>query len=506
MAWSEERSPDSGGRASLHAWPGVAAVAVGMGIGHLAGALTERSASPVAAVSARVVDMTPSALKNWAVSTLGNLDKPVLTAAVALVALGLGALIGRLLPGRPRVAWGLAASLCVSVFAAALAGSPTVRGAVPPFAASVAGAATLLLLNRTGRAPAPSDAARRRLLLGVSGAVSLGLLAGVAGELIRPSTAFRVVTLPNPARRRPALPDPLPIPGIEPLVTPQSELYRVDINVTTPEIDVADWRLDVDGMVDHPYTVGWDDLVAMEIIERDATLMCVSNLVGGSYIGTGRWLGVRTKDLLRRASIRDGADMVLSTSWDSFTVSTPLDALLDDREALVAIGFNGELLTGEHGYPARLLTPGLYGFVGATKWLRRLTVTRFADRQAYWTVRGWADRAPMKLSSRIDTPRPFRPIAAGRIAVGGSAWASRVTVAGVEVRIDGGPWRAADLGSDPGLDVWRQWATTWDATPGKHVIECRARAADGTVQSEGPAEPDPDGAEGYHAVRVEVSA
>ncbi len=499
-------------------WVGAAAVTAGLGVGHLVAAVTVPEASPLVAVAARVIDAAPKALKDWAVTTLGNLDKPVLLLAVAVVALVLGVLVGRLAARRPRLGWLGVAALGVVVGGAALLGlTPSVRALFPALATTAIGALILRwLLPRARPEAVPDDptaadlaqieAGRRQLLLGVAGAISLGLLTGVAGSVVPPSKQYRVVTLPNPAHRLPPPQATLPVEGMAPYVTPQEELYRVDINVAVPTIDVADWRLDIDGLVDRPYSLTWDDLVALELIERDATLMCVSNLVGGSYIGHGRWLGVRTRDLLARAGVKPGADMVLSTSTDSFTVSTPLAALTDDRDALVAIGFNGELLRPEHGYPARLITPGLYGFVGATKWLRRLTVTRFADRQAYWTVRGWSDRAPLKLSSRIATPTSFRTIKPGAVAIGGTAWASRVVVATVEVRVDGGSWREATLGPDGGLDSWRQWSATWAATPGAHTLECRAWSSDGKVQSEGPLPPDPDGAEGYHLVKVQVAA
>ena len=498
-------------------WAGVAAVALAVGVGHLAASLTDRQASPVVALAARVIDASPTPLKSWAVATLGNLDKPVLVGGILAVTAALGVLVGRVAAARPAVGWGAVGALGLVITAAALLGpgaGPV--SAVPGLAATAAGAAALrFLLARAAPEHLPDDptpaelaeaeSSRRRLLLGISGVASLALLSGVAGELVRPSRSVRVVTLPGAARPLPAPPATLPIPGMSQLATPQIELYRVDINVAAPDIDAAEWRLDIDGMVDRPYSLGWDELLQLEVIERDATLMCVSNFVGGPYIGSGRWIGVRTRDLLQRAGVRAGADMVLSTSWDSFTVSTPLPALLDERDAIVAVGFNGELLSKYHGYPARLLTPGMYGFVGATKWLRRLTVTRFADRQAYWTVRGWSEQAPLKLSSRIETPLPSRVLTAGTIAVGGSAWASRVAVAKVEFRVDEGPWREAILGPDGGLDMWRQWYVEWQATRGSHILECRAWDVTGKVQSAIDMEPVPDGAEGLHMVRVEIS-
>ncbi len=510
------QTPPSNARAARAAWAGVGAVTVAVGVGHLVAAVTDPAASPVVALAERVIDASPKPLKDWAVSTLGNLDKPVLVLGVLATAVALGVIAGRQTVRRRQRGWLIAAGLGVVVTGAALLGpNATVRSVLPGLAATLAGGLALRWLvplatsddipeQPTSFDLADAEATRRRLLLGVAGAISLGLVTGVAGALIPPSTRYRIVTLPTPQRRLPSPVASLPVAGMPPYLTPQEELYRVDINITVPQLDAGTWRLDIDGMVDRPYSLSWDDLVGFELIERDSTLLCVSNLVGGTYLGHVRWTGVRVKDLLAKAGVRPGADMVLSTSTDSFTVSTPLTALTDEREALIAIGMNGELLTAEHGYPARLVTPGLYGFVGATKWLRRLTVTRYADRKAYWTVRGWSDKGPIKVSSRIATPVAFRTIPAGVVAIGGTAWASRVAVAKVEVRIDGGPWREATLGPDGGLDSWRQWYLTWEATPGAHTLECRAWTGDGKVQAEGPLPPDPDGAEGYHLVKVDV--
>ncbi|HQE30867.1 MAG TPA: molybdopterin-dependent oxidoreductase [Propionibacteriaceae bacterium] len=548
------RTADSRVSLARAGWVGVAAVAVAMGVGHLVAALTEPSASPVVALAARVIDASPKPLKDWAVAALGTLDKPVLLAGVMAVAVGLGVVAGRLSSRRMVYGWALVGGLGGVVIAAAVVGpNASVRSVLPGVAAMLAGGFALWRLLPLAEGPstnsgtenggsgtwvgggpstgsgterpgwgsglggsgtgaagdfelAEAEASRRRLLLGVAGTISLGLISGVAGALVPPSKQFRIVTLPTAARPLPPPVASLPVEGMPPYLTPQDELYRVDINVAVPQLDAGEWRLDIDGMVDRPYSLTWDDLVGLEVVERDSTLLCVSNEVGGTYVGHVRWRGVRTKDLLARAGVKPGADMVLSTSTDSFTVSTPLEALIDDREALIAIGMNGELLTAEHGFPARLVTPGLYGFVGATKWLRRLTVTRFEDRTAYWTTRGWSDRAPIKLASRIATPASFRPLKPGPVAIGGTAWASRVVVSKVEVRIDGGAWQEATLGPDGGVDSWRQWYLTWDATPGAHTIECRAWSADGKVQSVGPVPVDPDGPEGYHLLKVQVGA
>ena len=292
--------------------------------------------------------------------------------------------------------------------------------------------------------------------------------------------------------------------GVSPFVTPAADFYRVDTVFFPPDLDAGAWRLTIDGMVDHPFSLGIDDLLAMDLIERPVTLACVSNPVGGEYVGSALWLGVRTSELLRRAGVQAGADQVLSTSSDGFTVSTPLPALLDDRDALVAVGMNGAPLPVQHGYPARLLTPGLYGFVGATKWLVRMTVTTYAAADAYWTRHGWATDAPIKPSARIEIPRQGTRVPSGVVKVGGTAWVHGVGVSGVQVRVDRGDWQDATLGPDAGVQYWRQWLWSWEATPGDHELQARVVDAEGVVQDERVVYTFPDGASGLHAIRVTV--
>jgi DMSO/TMAO reductase YedYZ molybdopterin-dependent catalytic subunit len=288
-------------------------------------------------------------------------------------------------------------------------------------------------------------------------------------------------------------------------VTPSSTFYRIDTALSPPSLDTKDWKLSIGGMVDHPYTIGWDELLAMDAIERPVTLECVSNEVGQDLIGSALWLGVRTSELLKRAGVQSGADMVLSSSIDNFSVSTPLGALLDDREALVVYAMNGEPLAPKHGFPVRLLTPGLYGFVGATKWLVKMEVTTFAAKQAYWTKLGWSDHGPIKPSSRIEVPRPGTQVKRGNVTVGGTAWAHGVGVGSVQVRVDRGPWADVTLGPDAGVQYWRQWIWTWDATPGDHELQARVVDAAGKPQDEALANAFPDGSSGLHTIKVSVT-
>jgi DMSO/TMAO reductase YedYZ molybdopterin-dependent catalytic subunit len=298
----------------------------------------------------------------------------------------------------------------------------------------------------------------------------------------------------------------LDVPGLTPYLTSNRSFYRVDTALRVPDVPVDSWRLRIHGMVERELDLSFEDLLSRRLVERRITLTCVSNPVGGEYAGNATWIGVPLRDLLREAGVRDGADAVKSTSADDFTAGTPLDVLLDDgRDAMVAVAMNGEPLPLAHGFPARMVTPGLYGYVSATKWLVDLEVTRFADFEAYWTTRGYAAQAPIKTSSRIDVPRSFARVRAGRVPVAGVAWAQDRGITSVQVRVDGGPWNQARLAAADGVDTWRQWAWDWEATSGTHQLEVRATDATGFTQVEDRASIAPDGATGWHAVSVNVA-
>ena len=331
---------------------------------------------------------------------------------------------------------------------------------------------------------------------------------GVAGQWVTTvRTRISDVVLPRPSQAADALPEGLEAryPGITALRTPNDEFYRVDTRLTVPTVGVDDWTLTIDGDVAQELTFTFDEIAAMPLIERDITLTCVSNEVGGTYVGGARWLGVRLTDLLEMAGVGDRADQILSTDVDGMTISTPLAVATDGRDTMVAIGMNGRPLPREHGFPARLVTPGIYGFVGATKWLTRLTLTTYAEESAYWTDRDWATDAPIKISSRVDTPKPLSTIDAGRTVIGGIAWAQHRGIGKVEVRIDDGEWQQAELGPAVTVDYWRQWYLPWDAPSGRHDIAVRATSEDGEVQVDDRATPFPDGSSGIQQVAVLVS-
>ena len=510
-------------RPAAHALAGVLATLLGMAAGHATAAFWNPAASPVLAVGSTVIDLTPTPLKELAVRTFGTYDKPLLVGGVVLATVALAALSGVLARRRPAV------GICLLLLLVVLAGlAAAVRPgagpaeAFPALAAGITGTAALVWLTRLLRSPSGQavgtasssagpgrpGASRRGFLVAAGAVTASAAVLGAAGTWVaRARTAVADFVLPRPARPAGDLPAGLEerIPGITPLRTPSTDFYRVDTKLAVPVVDVARWRLSIDGDVEQAVELSLEDLLGMPLTERDITLTCVSNEVGGRYVSGARWLGVPLRDLLDRAGVGGRADQILSTDVEGFTISTPLDVALDGRDTMVAVGMNGRPLPPEHGFPARLVTPGIYGYVGATKWLRRLTLTTYAAQQAYWTERGWATEAPIKVASRIDTPKPLSTIAAGRTAIGGIAWAQGRGIAAVEVRIDGGPWQPARLGPAVGVDYWRQWFLPWDAEPGRHLLAVRATTGDGEVQTSVPGTPFPEGASGVQEVSVTVS-
>jgi DMSO/TMAO reductase YedYZ molybdopterin-dependent catalytic subunit len=522
-----DRPPTPGRRPSAwwYALGTLLATACGAGVGHLVAGLVSPESSPVLAVGSTVVDATPTPVKEWAVSTFGTADKVVLISSVTAVTLVLAGLIGVLARRRRTLGLALLGVLALAPVAAATA-RPTATGVdlLPGFATAVVGVLAagwfLGILDRWGETAADPAAGagpdatargdgssnRRTVIAAAAGLGAVAAVGGSLGQVLARRGAAPSVALPPAATPLPAFPAGLEttVAGVSPLRTPNEQFYRIDTALVIPRVDAGSWSLTIDGEVDRPYTLTYAELLAMPLVEADITLTCVSNEVGGPYIGGARWLGVRTKDLLERAGVRPGADQVFSSSTDGMTISTPVQALTDDRGSLVAVGMNGAPLPAVHGFPARLVTPGLYGFVGATKWLNRMTATTYAKESAYWTDRGWATDAPILTESRIDTPRALSTTGSGRVVIGGVAWAQTRGIAKVEVRVDDGRWQEAKLGPDAGIDFWRQWYLPWDALPGRHTLSVRATDETGQTQPEARTDPFPRGATGWHTIVVTV--
>jgi DMSO/TMAO reductase YedYZ molybdopterin-dependent catalytic subunit len=363
------------------------------------------------------------------------------------------------------------------------------------------------------RAPGPSapvEPARRSFLAASVATAGIAAAAGLAGRLLAErssvATARSAVKIPRPTGTGPALPPgtDLDIPGLASFITPNNDFYRVDTAIVLPEVDPTSWQLRIHGMVGREITITFDELLRRPLIEDYVTLCCVSDPVGGPYIGNAKWLGASLASLLRQAGIKAGADQLMCTSVDGFTSGTPVQTVMDGRDALLAVAMNGQPLPIAHGFPVRMVVPGLYGYVSATKWVTDINVTTFAGNYAYWAQRGWTQQAPIKTESRIDVPSGVNQIPAGRTAVAGVAWAQHKGIEAVEVRVDQGPWNQARLAAVPDLDTWRQWVWEWDATSGNHVIEARATDKTGYTQTAALAQPEPNGATGYPSVAVTV--
>ncbi|MFI2385450.1 molybdopterin-dependent oxidoreductase [Micromonospora sediminicola] len=364
-----------------------------------------------------------------------------------------------------------------------------------------------------GWEPARHDVpeSRRRFLRGVGLLTGAAAVAGLGGHWLAGrrgvSAAREAVTLPAPATPAPPVPAgaDLSLPRLAPYVTPNREFYRIDTALVVPQVDPVTWRLRIHGRVRNPIELSFDDLLARPMVERYVTLACVSNEVGGDLIGNARWLGVPIKELLDEADPEEGADQVVGRAVDGWTCGTPTSVLRDGRDALLAVGMNGEPLPVQHGFPVRMVVPGLYGYVSACKWVTELELTSFADFDAYWVPRGWSAQGPVKTQSRIDTPRARSRPAAGPVTVAGVAWAQHRGVRRVEVRVDDGPWREATLAPAVSTDTWVQWSWRWDATPGEHTLQVRATDAAGETQPERRSPVAPDGATGWHTVTVTVA-
>ena len=490
---------------------GFTAAAVALGVAELVAVFTGARSAPLVAVGGVVVDSVPKSVKDFAVSTFGTHDKTALLTGTAVLlaafALGVGALAVRDL--RLGLA-GIGVFAAVGVVSAATRPDAGPGDILPSLLGALAGgAAMVLLLHRRGITTDPTG--RRRFLAESGGALAGAAVVGLIGRQIAErqnvSMARAAVALPVPASPAPAVPAQagLTVPGSTSFVTPNAQFYRIDTALSVPQVDPQTWRLRIHGRVRNPMTLSFADLLARPAIERYVTLACVSNEVGGNLIGNARWLGVPLKSLLEEAGPMDGADQVVGRAVDGFTVGAPTAVLMDGRDAMLAFGMNGQPLPIEHGFPVRMVVPGLYGYVSATKWLAELELTRFGDYSAYWVPRGWSRRAPIKTESRIDTPRPGSTPMRGRVTVAGVAWAQHRGISKVEVRVDDGPWQPAALSAVLSVDTWRLWSWAWDATAGEHQLRVRATDNAGDTQTEEEAPPDPDGATGWHTINVTVS-
>jgi DMSO/TMAO reductase YedYZ molybdopterin-dependent catalytic subunit len=517
---------------------GLVASFAGLAVAELVVGLVRDASSPVVPVGQEVIDAVPPGVKDWAIDTFGTADKPALVIGTFLVLGVIGSLVGVLaVRGRAAAAYAVTVAVGVVGAMAVLARpDPTFGKLLPTTVGSIVSIGVLWWLapgaspvaatdtdaaTGTDRSGGPRAIPRRGF---VEGAATVGVVAvalGAIGRALRGrfevAEEIKTLDIPEPVESVPAAvggaavdgPRDFGIDQVESWVVPNDDFYRIDTALTVPQVSRESWSLRVHGMVDRELELTFADVLARPMIERYVTLSCVSNEVGGDLVGNALFQGIRLKDLLDEAGVRAGATQVVSRSIDGWDCGSPTSVIMDGRDAMLAIAMNGEPLPPEHGYPARLVVPGLYGYVSATKWVTEIELTRWEDFDGYWIPRGWAKEAPVKTMARIDRPRRGRTYeadAAGAVDIGGLAWAVHRGISRVEVSIDDAEWVDCEMAGVPSDDTWRQWRHRWvDASPGEHTVRARAWDGNGEPQPSDPASPAPDGAQGYHQVRFTVS-
>jgi DMSO/TMAO reductase YedYZ molybdopterin-dependent catalytic subunit len=513
----QEAPPEAPRRLSLPVATliGLLALAAALGVGHLVAGFVGYTASPFIAVANYVIDHSPTGIVKWAERTLGTWDKPILKVGLAVVLVLFALLAGQLSRRTPRAGQVLVFLLGAAGVAAVYARSDLGQvSLLAPVAALVAGLVVFTMLHRVAL---PVDVVhdggfdRRKFLragIGVAAGSGIAAVVGqVAGTSSNAEDSRAAVGPLVPARTAPPLPADADFAklGSPPFLTPNGDFYRIDTALVVPQIRTEDWSLKIHGMVDREVTFSYADLRNRPLVERRVTLTCVSNEVGGPLISNATWLGVDLVDLLDEAGVQAGAEQMYATSVDGWTCGTPANVALDpQRGAMLAIGMNGEPLPVEHGFPARIVIPGLYGYVSATKWVESLEFAKWDARQAYWLSRGWAEQAPIKTESRIDTPAASGHVPAGKVRLAGTAWAQHTGIAKVEVRLDQGSWREAILSAEVSKDTWRMWWIELDVPQGTHQAFVRATDQDGYTQTENRADPVPDGATGWHSITLDA--
>jgi len=510
----------------LGALVGILVLAVALATSQLVAALIAPQSSPVASVAQRMIDDSPESVKSFAIARFGTHDKLALTIGIIVILFGLAAALGVVMLRRPWVGNVAVAVLGLVGCAAALTQpEATPSWAIPTIAGASIGWLTLRWLLPRAAPPATQDtesttsqegedaddgSLERRTFIRRGATVAVVALgaAAAAPRLARGRLVGAIsrahVHIPQPRRTVvPPTETPLDVPGLTPLITPNDRFYRVDTAFIAPQISADSWRLRIHGMVDREMELGFHELLKRPLIERDVTLTCVSNRVGGHLAGNAQWVGIPLLPLLQEAGVRSGATQIVGRSPDGMTIGTPTAVALDGRDSMLAVQMNGQPLPVEHGFPVRMIVPGLYGYESATKWLVDLELTT-DEVTPYWVGRGWARQVAIRTECRIDTPESEAHVAAGAVAIAGVAWAQHRGIAGVEVRVDDGPWNDAVLGPDGGIDSWRQWVWRWPATPGTHTIQARATDRAGAVQTPSVRSPFPSGATGWPRVEVTV--
>lgn len=477
-------------------------------------ALTIRE-SPVVAVAELIIRITPGAVAERLIRLVGQLDKPLLILGIVLFLLAMGALAGTLARHsviKPMLVW----LVLAAIGGAAVLVQPgaSIVDVLPVIVGFVTWLAVLSALAKpliTERHHPELQSRERRVFLMVAAVFGLAAI-GIAGAgrvvgrgRRHVVESRRLLRLDGVTRPQPPGNTTLDLPGMSPWQTPTEDFYLIHTAISVPAIEPKDWTLRIHGLVDRELTVTYNDLVSRQLTESWITLGCVSNEVGGDLIGNAWWSGIRVADLLEEVGLDPSADCVLQTSEDGWTCATPLSALTDDRDAMLAVAMNGKPLPIEHGFPVRTIVPGLFGYVSATKWVVDYEVTRFSEVSAFWTERGWSEQGPVKIASRIDVPGSGDDVSVGDVNVGGLAWAQHTGIAAVDVAVDGGEWQPAELARTPNDDTWVQWALTVSLAEGDHELRVRATDKDGLEQTGVRRDVVPDGATGWHTIEVTAS-
>ena len=499
---------------------GLAAAAAALGAEELLAGALPGAPSLVVAIGTLIIDLQPPGGKELIVALFGEADKLALIVAVTVVALLIGTLLGvAALRNRTIADLGFLAFGALALFAALR--DPQATPLLSLLSAAIAVAVAVFALRwllpraaaaKSEAAPRPgTDPERRTFLRRAGAALLLGAVGAVAGRYLiglrdLPVSATAVmIAAPAETAAPPPSAATLDVPGITPLIVPNDEFYRIDTSLVVPAISAETWSLRVHGMVDREVELTYQELLAMPLVERYVTIACVSNEVGGNLVGNAKWTGVRLREVLDMAGVQAGATQIVGRALDGWTAGFPTDYGLDDgREALIAVQMNGEPLPRAHGFPARLIVPGLFGYVSATKWLSEIELTTLEAFDAYWVPLGWSKLGPILTQSRIDVPRSGATVPAGLVAVAGVAWAPDRGIEAVEVRVDEEPWQACELSEPLSDETWVQWKRDWQATPGRHTIQVRATDGLGDVQTADRTRPAPDGARGHHSIDVQV--
>jgi DMSO/TMAO reductase YedYZ molybdopterin-dependent catalytic subunit len=522
-------------RVAFGAVLGLVSAGAAVAVGELVAVGLRPTASPIIAVGNRFILLTPESVRRWAIREFGTNDKHALLTGIYVSIAVLAVLVGLL--AMVRIWYGLAGIAtfgAVGIYSALTAHAHRDSDAVPSAFALLAGVAVMYALHRQLNRPRPEPRPTKRVLKGEDArqrsalmrdrrqflslsavTAAFAVVGGFAGRSLQTSRASvakarAAITLPKPASPAPALANGTDLGKSDiPFVTPNSQFYRIDTALSVPQIDPDKWKLRIHGRVEHEMTLTYADILARPMIERWITLCCVSNEVqspNNNLISTARFQGIRLADLLREAGVQAGADQLVSTSSDGMTIGSPTAVVMDGRDAMLAVAMNGVPLPPQHGFPVRMLVPGLYGYVSACKWIVDIEATTFAQAKPYWVAEGWIAQAPVQLESRIDTPENMSSIKPGApITIAGVAWDQHVGVSKVEVQIDRGEWQAARLAPVPSTDTWRQWVAPWmNPTAGPHIVTVRAYDATGKVQTANATEPFPGAASGYHSIRVTV--